>query len=877
MARTCSEPLLAGVLALVAALAAPAAGAAAPADSTTDAIGRESPWPVTVEDGDTTLTVYQPQLDQWDGFKLEGRVAVQAAVGKTNPQVTYGIVSLEARTLTDKGTRVVTIDQAKVVGAEFPSAPNADTQRWANAIANDLAGKSRTIGLDQFESQLTVAYTASAAQRQPLRHEPPQIIFSRVPAMLIYVDGTPAYRAFSGTPYERVINTRPLVLRDKNGTHYLRVLDGWMSAPALNGPWTAVAKPAADLERAFKTASDARLVDPLTGQTTPDDPKPSLASGAPAIYVATAPTELIVTEGEPRYVPIASTQLLYVDNTTGNIFKDTSDNRTYVLVAGRWFRAASEQGPWEHVPADALPAGFASIPDDSAKENVKASIAGTDQAREAAIAASIPQTAAVKVSGTKLTPPTFDGEAKFETVEGNPDLEHVTNSATPILRVFRTTCYALENGVWFVSASVNGAWSVATSVPSIIYSIPPSSPLYYVTFVRIYGSEGDTVYEGYTPGYQGTYVEPTTTVVVYGTGYYYAPWTSVYWYGAPVTYGFGASVAYTPWTGWAVAFGIGWAWGTATVAWGWGWGPYPWWGPWGWGWSYGPAFYPWYPAWGGAIYGPRGGAAVWGPGGWAGYTGNVYQNWGNRASVSRGAGGYDAWTGNAWAAKSGISYNSRTGVASAGQRGAVGNIYSGNYATGGRGAAVGPNGGAAVGAGGTRGNIYTGNSVSGGRGAVYNPTTGQWTGVGAATGSRGNSAVRVGDDVYAGGNGNVYRRNDAGTWEKRSADGWQPIEPTSPIDRPDSGAGSGNRPGSGGGDAGNRPGAGGGAGSGGAQRPSAQPLPSTDYDRLNRDYQNRQSGQQRTQQLRQSSYGMHQSYGGRMGGGGGFRGGGGRR
>jgi hypothetical protein len=41
---------------------------------------------------------------------------------------------------------------------------------------------------------------------------------------------------------------------------------------------------------------------------------------------------------------------------------------------------------------------------------------------------------------------------------------------------------------------------------------------------------------------------------------------------------------------------------------GWGWGTYPWWGNYGWGYA-------------------------WGPGGWAGTTGNIYREWGDRASV----------------------------------------------------------------------------------------------------------------------------------------------------------------------------------------------------------------------------------------------------
>jgi hypothetical protein len=72
----------------------------------------------------------------------------------------------------------------------------------------------------------------------------------------------------------------------------------------------------------------------------------------------------------------------------------------------------------------------------------------------------------------------------------------------------------------------------------VIYTIPTSSPLHYVTYVRVYGSTPTVVYVGYTPGYYGT-VMTTDGVVVYGTGYYYPPYVGAYWYPYPPTYGFG--------------------------------------------------------------------------------------------------------------------------------------------------------------------------------------------------------------------------------------------------------------------------------------------------------------------------------------------------
>ncbi|MFC7286770.1 hypothetical protein ACFQPC_01860 [Herminiimonas glaciei] len=48
------------------------------ADTRTDAIGKESSWPLAITSGSTKLTVFQPQLDSWDGFHLTARMAVRA-------------------------------------------------------------------------------------------------------------------------------------------------------------------------------------------------------------------------------------------------------------------------------------------------------------------------------------------------------------------------------------------------------------------------------------------------------------------------------------------------------------------------------------------------------------------------------------------------------------------------------------------------------------------------------------------------------------------------------------------------------------------------------------------------------------------------------
>ena len=193
------------------------------------------------------------------------------------------------------------------------------------------------------------------------------------------IDGAPVWRPVKGTSLQRVLNTSPLVLKEPStGTYYLHVYDGWMQSTApLAGPWTIATHPPASLNTAMQEAVAGRQVDLLTGNSPP----PSLAKGpAPVVFFATSPTELIVIDGRPNFLPITGTQLLFVQNTSGRVFKDLDDQKTYVLIAGRWFSAAQTSGPWTYVPGPNLPADFAKIPIDSPVENVLANVPGTSEA-----------------------------------------------------------------------------------------------------------------------------------------------------------------------------------------------------------------------------------------------------------------------------------------------------------------------------------------------------------------------------------------------------------------------------------------------------------------------------------------------------------------
>ena len=702
----------------------------------------ESGWPRTVTGGADTFLIYQPQIDKWDGNRVYLYSAVEVKTGKDSA-ANYGVIWFDARTEVDKINRLVTLDQVQLTKVVFPAAKSKEAE-LDKLLQTKLPGVTKTISLDRMQAALVAA--GEEVKPVDVKNDPPKIIVATKPSLLVLIDGMAQLRDVQGTKLQRVINTRAILLFENDKKkYYLRVQDWWLEAKDLEGPWSYAKKLPDDMKKAEEFVVTQGLGQ--TPQSEQNPKQPSLKEAGkkaeiPVVYVVFGPTELIETKGEPVYKPIPGSKLEYAENTNGNIFRIA--DQYYILISGRWFRSASlsgiPEGPWTFVAASDLPPDFAKIPLDSPKSTVLASVPGTPQAQEAIIANSIPQTATITRSEAKLTVQ-YDGEATFVPVEGT-SMSYAKNTSAAVIKVSDNNYYCVEAGVWFKAPTPQGPWRVADSVPPEIYTIPASSPLYYVTYVKVYGSTPDVVYAGYTPGYYGTVVSSSSTTVVYGTGWYYPPYIGpTVWYGWPYTYGVGAGFTYTTASGWSFGFGYGYAY----YPW-----YYPWWGPMGY-WGYG-----WYPYYG---WGAWGGAAV----------ANVYGVWGNTAYSRTGAAWANPYTGNYGAATRGAYYNTQTGRTTVAGRGTNTNIYTGNTA-GYRGAAsYNPNTGIVAGGGaGYVGNIYTGQGTAGRGGFAYNTNTG----AGIAAGK---------DNVYAGKDGTVYRYNrDSGNWSSNSGNGWQSVDRPEP-------------------------------------------------------------------------------------------------
>ncbi len=732
-----------------AASAASASGAAAQPPA-------PDPWPRQLQLPDAAVLVYQPQVESWQGNQLQFRCAVAATPNGAQNKI-FGVIWGTAQTQVDRVNRRVTLDNLTLTRSNFPTVSDGGAA-YLSELQQQLPGVARTISLDRLEASLAASGTFSAPGVAVV-NTAPEIIITYSPAILVPIEGKAVMRNVPGTPFQRVINSRALIVRaTSGGPYFLHVYDGWLTAGVVDGPWTLVTNPPDGLDALARQLAASGQVDLLDGGGA--QPKPSLANGMPTIYVTHHPAEIIVFNGPPNLQPIATTGLLWAANTTSDVIVDTSNNAYYVLLSGRWYTAPSLNGPWSFVAANALPPGFATIPPSSPAGVVLAAVAGTPQAQEATIENSIPQTARVPLQNGPTFSAVYDGAPQWRPIAGTP-LKYAANSPTPIIQVDAATYYALRAGVWFTATSPQGPWAVATSVPPIIYTVPPSSPMYYVTYVRVYGATPQVVYEGYTPGYLGTVVTPDGTVV-YGTGYVYDPWIGNAWYAAPATYGLAAQPVYSP----ALGYGYGMALGLTTASMVDSWNQT----------YYYDTVYHGYPCCGSV-------------------NANVYGQWGN--SVWHGTDSwYDTSSGTYGENASGTYTNNRTGTTGSytanrswnpytgeGQRG-----YSNSFDT----------------TGGTTGNVDRSQQYDAqtGQNTYTSSSSAQTKGGSSATrttsyssGAQGDSASRSttvanantgqtntyssgynGDDRYADANGNTYS-NDGSGWQKTTSSGTQSAAP----------------------------------------------------------------------------------------------------
>jgi len=183
------------------------------------------PWPRVVDLTNAQVLVYQPQVNKWDGNQIDFRaaLAIKATGAK---EETFGVIFATARTQIDKVARTVVFENMQVSKVDFPTLPNRGAA-YAPELQKEFAAKIRTIALDRLQSSLALA--GIKPPTVPVQNNPPQVLVSYSPAILVPIDGAPVIKPVpNDSRFKRVINTRALILQGGiEQKFFIHVYDGW--------------------------------------------------------------------------------------------------------------------------------------------------------------------------------------------------------------------------------------------------------------------------------------------------------------------------------------------------------------------------------------------------------------------------------------------------------------------------------------------------------------------------------------------------------------------------------------------------------------------------------------------------------------------------
>jgi hypothetical protein len=238
------------------------------------------------------------------------------------------------------------------------------------------------------------------------------------------------------------------------------------------------------------------------------------ASPAPEVIVSHHEVELVQLDGPAQLQAVPGTRLRWVENTDADLFTHPSRGGYFLLVSGRWFHIEGRDDLGEYV-SGRLPEDFQRIPEDHPRAHVLASVPGTREAEDAAIAASVPRFRTVAPGKVRFAPTFQGGSPRWRPIPGTK-LQEATNAAQDVLRLGQRWL-GCERGVWFESRNRGRSWRLLRKLPVEVHRIPPTSSHHRLAYIDLVALDDGRVRAEVRGGYFGTFA--SGGVVVHGTGH----------------------------------------------------------------------------------------------------------------------------------------------------------------------------------------------------------------------------------------------------------------------------------------------------------------------------------------------------------------------
>jgi hypothetical protein len=241
-----------GVLAAGLLLALAASAVAAPAPSAPPAPAAVSTptdvWPRQfVSPKGNTVVVYQPQLETFKGNAVTGQAALSVTkAGETVP--VFGVVFFAATVSVDREADHVSVLDVKVDRVRFPKITPEQEQAFAAVLQQEIPKWQLGSSYERFIENLKIA-EQERKSAEGIRNEPPKILFATEPTVLVLLDGQPQLRNVEGAPLKVVVNTPFLIILDPRSNQFY--LAGgrrwWYRATDVLGPWQPIGGPPTEI------------------------------------------------------------------------------------------------------------------------------------------------------------------------------------------------------------------------------------------------------------------------------------------------------------------------------------------------------------------------------------------------------------------------------------------------------------------------------------------------------------------------------------------------------------------------------------------------------------------------------------------------------
>jgi len=185
-----------------------------------------------------------------------------------------------------------------------------------------------------------------------------------------------------------------------------------------------------------------------------------LVNAPPKIVFHERRAILVVYDGAPDFDTIEGSELLRAVNTPYAVVFDPRDRSYYLNGANLWYRASNALGPWSNIGAP--PSGIRAVvpPDTTASDQLDGP----------------PPDVLTATEPTELI--ASDGPPQYATLV-NDELLYMSNTESDvILEVSTQNVYVLLSGRWFRAPSQNGPWTFVRgdSLPASFAQVPADSP-----------------------------------------------------------------------------------------------------------------------------------------------------------------------------------------------------------------------------------------------------------------------------------------------------------------------------------------------------------------------------------------------------------------